>query len=286
MGAETGRSIAFSVKNLAVVPLPGNLGGLSAGVPIAIDTPMSAEIKIDLTLEEIRGGAYLFPLAADIKEMKAELSAKLTDTPPALVSLLTGGSYTKVVATGPALTSDGVQNIQGTTVGARCVVTTPGTPVNGDYAIVATAAQSYTVYDLSTGKPATAVTTSSTVATVDTTSVAGVTITTGFAPTAFVANDAGTFSVVNIGSGQSGVSINETVIGPIAYPVVPPQARLYGIATRRASVFKFILYYTELEGLAYPMKQGGYVESDFKARVLTPPYNAATLQPWRFDLVA
>lgn len=291
MGAETQRTIAYSIKNLTLVPLPGNLGGLSAGVPIAVDTLEEASLKIDVTLEEIRGGSYLFPLAADIKEMKGELTAKLTDTPPALMTLLTGGSYTKSAAAGPVLSSDGVTNLQGTSVGTRCSVTTPGTPVNGDYVIVATAVQSYTVYNLATGVAATAVVTSSTATTTDTTSITGVTITTAFSPTnAFTANDAASFSVYNVGGSGSGQTILETVIGPTPsqHPVVPPQVRCFGVATRRNVWYKFILYWTELEGISYPMGQGKYVTPDFKARILQAPFNAlgANLNPWRFDLIA
>lgn len=283
MGAETGRSIAFSVRNLTVVPI-NNAGGWTVGQPIAIDTLQEAQIKLDLTLEDIRGGAYLAPLAADIKEFKGEVSAKLTDTPPALVSLLNAGTYTKSVAAGAALSTDGVTNLQGTSVSTRCTIT-PGTGATGDWVIIANAVNQYTVYNIQTGAAGVPVTTSTSSGTNDTVSVPGATIVT--AAGSFTVNDVGTFTLFNVGASGSGQTILETVVGPSAYPVVPPQARLFGTAMRRGVQFKWILYWTELEGIAYPMGQGKFVVPDFKARIVQQPYNApAPSQLWRFDMVA
>lgn len=280
MGQETGRSIAFSVRNLSVVPL-NQPNGLTVGAPIALDTLQEAQFKLDLTLEDLRGGAYLAPLAADIKEFKGELSAKLVDTPPALVSLLNAGTYTKSTSPGPVLSSDGLQNIQGTSISARITVTTPGTPVTGDYVIVATTTSQYVVYNVATGVASAAFTIPGT----DSVSVTGVTLTSTAGT--FTVGDAATFTVFNVGNSGSGQTVLESVVGPTTYPVIPPQARIFGTAMRRGVQFKFILYWTELEGIAYPMGQGKFVVPDFKARVLQQPYNApAPGQLWRFDMVA
>jgi hypothetical protein len=283
-GAETGRTIAFSVKHFAVQPLNGT--NLAIGVPITIDTPETAELKIDVTLDEIRGGAYLFPLAADPKEMKGEFSFKLTDCPYGLASLLLNGAYTKVTAAGPALDALGVYNLQGTSVATRCTVTPVAAPaVTGDYAIVATAAQAYSVYDLSTGKAAASVTTMSGMTTTDTTSVPGVTIST--ASGTFIVNDAGNFHIVNVGGAGGGMTaIQETVTGPSSYPVTPPQVRITGQAQRRGTIWRFMLYYCELEGIALPMGQGKYVVPDGKARILQPPFNSSFSAPYQLSYVA
>src|SRR5258708_35721804 len=106
MGAEPGRTIAFSVRLLSLIPLSA-AGGLVAGVPIVPDTLQEAHFKIDVTLEDIRGGAFLLPLASDAKEMKGELSAKLVDTPPQIVGLTAAGTYSKVTVAGTAVPADG-----------------------------------------------------------------------------------------------------------------------------------------------------------------------------------
>lgn len=283
-GAETGRTIAFSIKDFAVQPL--NATNLSIGVPINIDTPESVELKVDVALDEIRGGAYLLPLAADPKEMKVELSGKLTDAPYALMSLLQAGQYSKVTAAGPALDPIGVYNLQGTSVGTRVSITAVVNPaVTGDYAIVFTAAQSYTVYDLNTGKAATPVATSAGGTTTDTASVAGVTIST--AAGVSVANDCGNFHITNVGQAGGGMTaIQEIVKGPGTYPVTPPQVRITGQAQRRGLIYRFMLYYCEVSGVSLPMGQGKYVIPDFKAILLQPPFGSTFTEAYRLDYVA
>lgn len=288
-GAETARSIAFSVRKLAIQPL-NNAGGVSLGVPIVIDTLQSADLKIEVTLEAIRGGAYLFPLGLDPKEMKGELTAKLTDSPPTLITLLTAGAYTKQSVAGVQVDpiqnpAGATQNVIGTSVGTRCTITAVAAPaVNGNYAIVVSAAQVYAVYDLNTGKAAANVTTALGTPTTDTTSVAGVTITT--AAGTFTVGDVGNFSIINVGGSGTGESLGETVQGPTGYPVTPPQVRILGDATRRGVLYEFVLYYAELYGIAYPLKQGGYVVPDIKAEIIQPPYLAANAVPWQFRRVS
>src|SRR6266496_399022 len=118
MGTETARSIAFGVRRCAFQPL-NNAGGVPLGVPIVLDTQESLEFKIDVSLEEIRGGAYPLPLAADVKEMKAELSGKNVDCPPTLMSLMTAGTYTLNSTSGPAADALGVYNVIGSSVASR-----------------------------------------------------------------------------------------------------------------------------------------------------------------------
>lgn len=278
-GAETARSIAFSVRKLAIQPL-NNAGGVSLGVPIVIDTLQSADLKIDVTLEAIRGGAYLFPLGLDPKEMKGELTAKLTDSPPTLITLLTAGSYVKVTVGGGQLDANGVQNVIGTSVSARISVSAAAAAVNGNYAVVASSTSQYQVYDLNTGSPKAAVTIPGT----DTTSIPNVTITSTAG--SFVSGDVANFSIINPGGSGTGETMAETVQGPTGYPVTPPQVRILGDATRRGVLYEFVLYYAELYGVAYPLKQGGYVVPDIKAEILQPPYLAANNVPWQFRRVS
>lgn len=283
-GAETGRTIAFSIKDFAIQPL--NATNLAIGQPITIDTPDTVELKVDVTLEDIRGGPYLLPLASDPKEMKVELSGKLTDAPYSLMSLLQVGQYSKVTSVGPALDPLGVYNLQGTSVATRVSITAAAAPaVTGDYAVIATGTQQYTLYDLNTGKAATPVTTSGGGTTTDTTSVPGVTIST--AAGTFVLNDAGNFHITNVGQAGGGFTpIQEIVKGPGTYPVTPAQCRITGQCQRRGLIYRFMLYYTELEGVTLPMGQGKYVIPDFKARVLQPPFGSTFSEAYRLDYVA
>lgn len=280
-GQETARSIAFSVRKLVIQPL-NNGNGVTAGVPIVVDTPESVEIKLDVALDEVRGGAYLFPLAVDPKEMKLELMGKLTDCPPTLLGLLTIGTYSKNVVAGPQLDAGSLVNIVGSSVVPRLTITTPGAPVSGLYAVVASDTTHYQVYDMSTGKAAAAVLITG--GGTDTASITGVTIT--FTTGVFVAGDVANFEILNIGAaGVTGDASAETVLGPSSFPSTPPQCQIVADATRRGVIYQWILYYAVLEGVAFPMKQGGYVVPDFKARIQQPPFGAPQT-PWRYRRVA
>lgn len=383
-GAETGRTIAFSVKDMALQPL--NASNLAIGVPITIDTLDTAELKIDVTLEELRGGAYLLPIAADVKEMKVELSAKLTDMPYAAASLfvagtysnsnpptvaptgtpaaggaLTAGTYTleytwltkdgfetgpspvsgNVVlsggnlqisvgavtppgwvqavrwyfasgpstgftvqnstgaaftlntagnavgppaATGPRLDPIGDYNVVGTTVGTRLAVGPVASPaVTSDFAVVATGAQAYNVYDLNTGKFVSGTTVIG--GNTDSTSVPGVSLV--WSAGTFNVGDVANFHIVNIGGAGGGFTAEQELVkGPGTYPVTPPQVRITGQAQRRGTIFRFMLYVCEISGVALPMGQGKYVVPDFKACVLTPPFGSAFTESYRLDYVA
>lgn len=281
-GAETARTLTFSVRKMVIQPL--NNANL-LGVPVTLDTVESVDLKFDVTMEMIRGGAYLLPLGIDPKEMKIELTGKLTDCPPSMFQFSLLGTYAKVTAAGPVLDSDGVVNMLGTSVGTRCSVSAASPAVNGRYTIQATAAQSYQVYDWSTGKAATAVTTQLSSSTTDTASVSGVTITT--AAGTFTANDVGNFEIINPGqSGATDGPLAETIAGATSYPVTPPQAQILADATRRGVMYQFLLYYCITEGIGVPLGQGKYAVPDFKAQVQVPPYGAASQVPYRYRRVA
>lgn len=383
-GAETGRTIGFSVKDFALQPL--NASNLAIGVPITIDTPESAELKIDVALEELRGGAYLLPIAADVKEMKVELSAKLTDMPYAAASLfvagtysnsnpptvapvaaftaggaLTAGTYTLTytwvtkdgfetgpspasgnvvlsggnlqiavnavtplpgwvasvkwyfasgpstgftvqnngsaftlntagngtgppAATGPRLDPIGDYNVIGTSIATRLTVGPVVAPaLTSDYAIVATGAQAYNVYDLNTGKFVSGTTIAG--GNTDSTSVPGVSLV--WSAGAFTVGDVGNFHITNIGGAGGGFTAEQELVkGPATYPVTPPQVRITGQAQRRGLIFRFMLYVCEISGVALPMGQGKYVIPDFKACVLQPPFGSAFSEGYRLDYVA
>ena len=284
MATETGRTIAFGVRRMAIQPL-NNTGGVTAGIPIVIDTPEEVMLKFDVVLEDVRGGSYPLPIAADVKELKVEVSGKLLDAPPAFTSLLHAGTYTKNTTSGPALDALGIYNVVGSSVASRLSVTAAAGAVTGDYAVVATAANTYVVYDMVKGTVSASVTTSMSMSTMDTASVTGVTITTAMGT--FTVNDAANFHIVNVGAAGAGfTAIQEMVSGPLTGPMTPPQARVIADCVRRNIVYRYIGHYHEFEGTSLPLGQGKYVVPDFKARLLTPPPGSTVTQAYRFDYVA
>lgn len=277
-GQETARSIAFSVRKLVIQPLNAG-GGVVLGVPIVVDTAESAELKIDVALDEIRGGAYQFPLAIDPKEMKGELMAKLTDAPPTLIALSTASGYAKVSAPGYVIEQ---AQLAGASVSSLLTPTVTGAPATGIYAIVATDATHYDVYGLATGIKLAAAILKTANAGVDNTSITGVTLT--WTGGNFTVGDGTNVEVNNVGA--SGVeNVMETVTGASAFPLTLPQCQVIVDCTRRAVIYEFHLYYVLFEGIAFPTKQGGYVIPDFKGRIQQPPFGASQV-PYRYRRVA
>ncbi len=279
-GVETARTIKFTVRKLVVQPI--NNAPLP-WIPIVIDTLTDAQLKFTVALDAQRGGAYLLPLAIDPKEMSIDISAKLPDVPPSLAVLLTPGIYAKVATPGPAI--DSTVNLVGTSAAARIVatITSMATPPSGLYIINATAAQSYTVYDMQTGKAAAPVATSAVSPTTDTTSIAGVTLTTGISPTTFTVGDICQVEVINIGAAAvPGDASMETITGPTVWPATLPQCQLLVDATRRGVIYQYLFYYCLISGETIPLAQGKYAVSDFTAQVQQPPFGAPSQVPYRY----